>query len=153
MIPSNWTDSTSRRQNCRVVAWTQIEPALYIPVADVSKFVPQLKEQSAKRLADNARYVRYCTLVRHVQEVNERKEVPLEINARRKLMKAENEMRKLQDDVQDASKEGKEDDVVLDEALNILSDLVTLTGGADIPMETEGDLRTRMMRIFGQDIR
>ncbi len=28
-------------------------------------------------------------------------------------MKAENEMRKLQDDVQDASKEGKEDDVVL----------------------------------------
>lgn len=133
--------------------WTQIEQALYIPVADVSKFVPQLKEQSAKRLADNARYVRYCTLVRHVQEVNERKEVPLEINARRKLMKAENEMRKLQDDVQDASKEGKEDDVVLDEALNILSDLVTLTGGADIPMETEGDLRTRMMRIFGQDIR
>jgi len=134
--------------------WTQIEQALYIPVADVSKFVPQLKEHSAKRLADNARYARYCTLVRHVQEVNERKEVPLEINARRKLMKAENEMRKLQDDVQDASKaEGKEDDVVLDEALNILSDLVTLTGGADIPMETEGDLRTRMMRIFGQDIR
>ncbi|OQC18970.1 MAG: hypothetical protein BWX70_03369 [Verrucomicrobia bacterium ADurb.Bin070] len=42
--------------------------------------------------------------------------------------------------------------MVLDEALNILSDLVTLTGGADIPMETEGDLRTRMMRIFGQDL-
>lgn len=133
--------------------WTQIEQALYIPVADVAKFVPQLKERSAKRLADNARYVRYCTLVRHVQEVNEKKEVPLEFNARRKLMKAENEMRKLEDDEQDASKaEGKEDDVVLDEALNILADLVTLTGGADIPMETEGDLRTRMMRIFGQDL-
>ena len=70
-----------------------------------------------------------------------------------KTAQAENEMRKLEDDEQDASKaEGKEDDVVLDEALNILSDLVPLTGGSDIPMETEGDLRTRMMRIFGQDM-
>ncbi|HRR34436.1 MAG TPA: carboxy terminal-processing peptidase [Kiritimatiellia bacterium] len=134
--------------------WTQIEQALYIPVSDVAKFVPQLKERSAKRLAENSRYVRYCTLVRHVQEVNEKKEVPLEINARRKLMKAENEMRKLEDEEEDASKAhgDKEDDVVLEEALNILSDLVTLTGGTDIPMETEGDLRTRMMRIFGHDL-
>ena len=93
------------------------------------QFVPQLKEQSP--LMDNACHVRYCTLVRHVQEVNERKEVPLEINARRKLMKAENEMRKLQDDVQDASKEGKEDDVVLDEDAHHSSDLDY--GGADIP--------------------
>ena len=37
------------------------------------------------------------------------------------------------------------------EALNILSDWVTESGGGDIPIETEGDLRTRMMRIFGQD--
>ena len=133
--------------------WTQIEAALYIPVSDISKFVPQLKELSAKRLATNNRYARYCTLVRHVQEVNEKTEVPLEINARRKLMKAENEMRKLEDDEQDdAQKSGTEDDVVLNEAINILSDLVTLSGGADIPMETEGDLRTRMMRIFGRDM-
>jgi carboxyl-terminal processing protease len=133
--------------------WTQIEPALYIPVADAAKAVPQLREQSAKRLAANARYVRYCTLVRHVQEVYEKKDVPLEIEARRKLMKAENEMRKLEDEEEDAPRaDGKEDDVVLDEAFNILSDLVTLSGGADIPMETEGDLRTRMMRIFGRDL-
>ena len=111
--------------------WTQIEQALYIPVADVSKFVPQLKEHSAKRLADNARYVRYCTLVRHVQEVNERKEVPLEINARRKLMKAENEMRKLQDDVQDASKEGRKTMWCSMSAQHSVRS-VTLTGGADI---------------------
>ena len=133
--------------------WTQIEGALYIPVSDVVRFVPQLKELSAKRLATNERYARYCTLVRHVQEVSEKTDVPLEINARRKLMKAENEMRKLEDEEADAAqKSGAEDDVVLDEALHILSDLVTLTGGADIPMETEGDLRTRMMRIFGRDM-
>ena len=133
--------------------WTQIESALYIPVSDVAKFVPQLKELSAKRLATNERYSRYCTLVRHVQEVSEKTDVPLEINARRKLMKAENEMRKLEDEEMDAEqKSGTGDDVVLDEALHILSDLVNLSGGADIPMETEGDLRTRMMRIFGRDM-
>lgn len=133
--------------------WTQMDPALYIPVSDVAKFVPQLKENSAKRLAENVRYGRYCTLVRHVQEVTEKKEVPLEKGARRKLMKAENEMRKLEEDQEQevAKSEGKEDDVVLEEALNILSDLITLSGGGDIPMETEGDLRTRMMRIFGRD--
>lgn len=133
--------------------WTQIEPALYIPVSDVVKFVPQLKVLSAKRLAGNERYTRYCALVRHVKEINDQKIVPLEINARRKLMKAENEMRKLEDD-EDADKppDDEEDDVVLGEALYILSDLVTLSGGADIPMETEGDLKTRMMRIFGRDM-
>jgi carboxyl-terminal processing protease len=133
--------------------WTQVEAALYIPVSDVVKFVPQLKEKSAKRLASNARYSRYCALVRHVQEVNEKTEVTLELSARRKIMKAENEMRKLEDQEAESSQKGSEaDDVVLDEALNILSDLVDLSGGADIPMETEGDLRTRMMRIFGRDM-
>ncbi len=133
--------------------WTQVEAALYIPVSDVVKFVPQLKEKSAKRLASNTRYSRYCTLVRHVQEVNEQVDVALEIEARRKIMKAENEMRKLEDEEVESSQKGTtEDDVVLDEALNILSDLVDLSGGADIPMETEGDLRTRMMRIFGRDM-
>jgi len=133
--------------------WTQVEAALYIPVSDVAKFVPQLKEKSAKRLAGNSRYARYCTLVRHVQEVNAKTEVPLEINQRRKIMKAEREMRKLEDEEMESAQKGEgEDDVVLDEALNILSDMVTLSGGAEIPMETEGDLRTRMMRIFGRDM-
>ncbi len=133
--------------------WTQIESALYIPVSDVAKFVPQLKELSAQRLAKNERYTRYCSMVRHVQEASGKPDVPLEFNARRKLMKAEMEMRKLEDaEAELARKDEEEDDVVLDEAVNILSDLVTISGGADIPMETEGDLRTRMMRIFGRDM-
>ena len=133
--------------------WTQVESALFIPVSDVAKSVPQLKELSAKRLASNARYARYCSMVRHVQEVNEKTEVPLEMNARRKIMRAENEMRKLEEEeAEAANKSGGDDDVVLDEALNILSDLVDVSGGGDLPMETEGDLRTRMMRIFGRDM-
>ena len=132
--------------------WTQVESALFIPVSDVVKFVPLLKEHSAKRLASNNRYARYCSLVRHARELNEKTEVSLELNARRKIMKAENELRKVEDDEMETASKGAEDDVVLDEALNILSDLVDAAGGGDLPMETEGDLRTRMMRIFGRDM-
>jgi carboxyl-terminal processing protease len=133
--------------------WTQVEAALFIPVSDVAKFVPQLKEKSAQRLSANSRYAHYCAMVRHVQEVNDKIEVSLEMNARRKVMKAENEFRKLEDGETEAvRKNGGEEDVVLDEALNILSDLVDITGGTDLPMETEGDLRTRMMRIFGREM-
>ena len=138
--------------------WTQISEARFIPVFDAGKFVPQLKERSSNRLAENARYKRYSATVRYMKEARERKDVPLEINARRKLMKAEAEMRKLeeaemaleQSEETDAGAEKKpKEDVVLDEALNILSDLINLSGGGEIQMETEGDLRTRMMRIFG----
>ena len=133
--------------------WTQVESALYIPVSDVVKFVPKLKEMSAKRLSANSRYAHYCAMVRHVQEVNQKTELPLEINARRQIMRAENEMRKLEDQEDEAASKGNGDDaVVMDEALNILSDMVDLSGGGDIPMETEGDLRTRMLRIFGRDL-
>ncbi len=133
--------------------WTQVEEALYIPVSDVAKFVPALKKKSASRLADNERYKRYCALVRHVKDINAKKEISLEINARRTLIQAESEMRKIEDAEDEGQREnGTEDDVVLNEALNILADLVEISGGADIPMETEGDLRTRMMRIFGRDM-
>ena len=133
--------------------WTQVEEALFIRVADVAKFVPQLKELSARRLSTNTRYAHYCSMARHVQEVNNKIDVSLEMNERRKVMKAENEVRKLEDEeLEAARKNGGEEDVVLDEAFNILSDLIDLSGGGEVPMETEGDLRTRMMRIFGREL-
>ncbi len=132
--------------------WSQVESALYVPVADTPKVVPELKARSAKRLAANPRYTRYCALSRHIQELNRQQTVPLELQARRAIMKAESEMRKLEEEESAAArKEGDEDDVVLDEALNILADLVGQMGNGDLPMETEGDLRTRFMRIFGHN--
>ena len=135
--------------------WTQMDAASFIRVADVASFIPKLREQSAERLARNPKYTRYCTLVRHVREVSQRTEMPLEINARRQLMKAEEEMRKLEEMEDEegtvsarARKAREEDNVVLDEALNILADLVGMMGNKDLPMETEGDLLERMRRIF-----
>lgn len=95
-------------------------------------------------------------MVRHVKDLSDRKDVPLEITARRKQMEIEKEMRKIEDDAlpeeeeNGLPKKSKEDDgVVFEEATNILVDLIDTMGSGDLPLETEGDLRTRMMRIFG----
>gem|GEM_PF-289389 len=138
--------------------WTQVDAAQFIRISDLASFIPKLREQSAERLALNPKYTRHCTLVRHVQEFNQRTEVPLEINARRQMMKTEEEIRKLEeregDDEESPStarsrKAGEDENVVLDEAINILGDLVILMGNKELPMETEGDLRARLLRIFG----
>jgi carboxyl-terminal processing protease len=135
---------------------SQIEAASYIPVSDMAKFVPDLRRKSAERLAVNQRYTKYCALVRHIKDLSERKEVTLEINGRRQQMETEKEMRKIEEDElgdEEESakpKKSKEDDnVVFEEATNILVDLIDTIGSGDLPLETEGDLRVRMMRIFG----
>ncbi len=134
---------------------SQIDAASYIPVSDMAKFVPDLRRKSAERLAHNQRYTKYCALVRHVKDLYERKEVSLEMSARRKQMETEKEIRKIEEeelaeeDAEKPKKSKEDDNVVFEEAINILVDLIDTVGSGDLPLETEGDLRVRMMRIFG----
>ena len=127
--------------------WSRIEPASYNPVWDMQKYIPALSSLSSGRLADSARYQRHMHAVELFRESNARKSVPLEREARLKLMREEREMRKLDDaealeDDESAeetalasSEEGKDakDDIVLQEAFNILADLVRLSDGAETP--------------------
>lgn len=140
------------------LSWTQIEKASnYIPVGDVRRFVPELKEASAQRLANNERYARYSTLIEHINDANARAKVPLQMEARRKLMQAEREMRKFEDDEIDKflegnsnGKEEKEDDLILQEAFYILADLVEISQNTQVPMEIEGeDPWSRLLRLLG----
>ncbi len=127
--------------------WSRIEPARYRPVWDMQRYVPELKRLSEARLADSERYKRHLHAVQLFKESSERKSVPLEREARLKLMREEREMRKLDDmealDSEESieetafaeSEEGKpsKDDIVLQESFNILADLVRLTDGATTP--------------------
>jgi len=135
--------------------WSRIEPARYRPVWDVQRHIPELRRLSAARLADSQRYSRHMHAVELFRESNARKSVPLERNARMKLMREEREMRKLDgsealDDEESAeetafadSEEGKatKDDIVLQEAFNILADLVRLTDGAQVPRPSPERMR------------
>jgi len=106
--------------------------------------VPQLKALSETRLKDSAEYARRLEVVKLCREASERRTVSLERAARRKMMRedrdvydAADELDEMDgeddDDSSDKKKDEKKDDFVLKESLNILSDLVRLTEGAEAP--------------------
>ena len=130
--------------------FSKILPADYSMSWHVGRFIPQLRELSSARLKYDARYVKHVENVRGMKEVSDRVEVPLEREARKVMMRADRELRELDDTEADAEdddevKEEKvvssrrkrnekpTDDVVLDEGFRILSDLVRLIGDETLP--------------------
>jgi hypothetical protein len=112
-------------------------------------YVNQLRALSSVRTSKDERFVRHVSNVRGMKEISERETVSLEYSARKAQMAADRELRELdEDDDEDdddsersRKKKGKrrrrneprDDDVVLDEAFRILSDLIRLNGGAEVP--------------------
>ena len=130
--------------------FSKILPADYSMSWHVGRFIPQLRELSSARLKDDARYIKHVENVRGMKEISDRVEVPLEREARKAMMRADRDLRELDETEADAEdddevKEEKvvssrrkrnekpEDDVVLDEGFRILSDLVRLTGDEELP--------------------
>lgn len=130
--------------------WTCVSATEFSPVWRLGKWVPVLRERSADRLAKNPRYASYCRLVQHLREMNDRKTVPLERKARLRQATDELEIQKLEiEETKRVDGLVPNGDLILDEALHILSDLVEVSGGAEIPWVEKVDLRQQMLRMFG----
>ena len=141
--------------------WTRVGGAPHPQVWNLNGYVGALKAISAERLKANPKYAAHMKLVKLFRENSESKTVSLERNKRLAQMREESEMRKAEDaaefgdeefaDDEFASskdKDAKKDDVVLTEALNILADLVKLTGGNDTP-DTPDVSTSAFWSIFG----
>ena len=141
--------------------WTRVGGAPHPQVWNLNGYVGALKAISAERLKSNQKYAAHMKLVKLFRENSESKTVSLERNKRLAQMREEREMRKAEDaaefgdeefaDDEFASskdKDAKKDDVVLTEALNILADLVKLTGGNDTP-DTPDVSTSAFWSIFG----
>ena len=141
--------------------WTRVGGAPHPQVWNLNGYVGALKAISAERLKSNQKYAAHMKLVKLFRENSESKTVSLEHNKRLAQMREEREMRKAEDaaefgddeftDDEFASSEDKDkkkDDVVLAEALNILADLVKLTGGNDTP-DTPDVSTSAFWSIFG----
>jgi carboxyl-terminal processing protease len=126
--------------------FSRIAPADYALSWNLDRYIPALKEASNLRLAKDERYQKHLANVRGMKEMSERVEVSLEFAERKKQMTADREYREVDElekegeekDEEDAPKrrkrnERKQDDVVLDEAFRILSDLIRLNAGAEVP--------------------
>ena len=132
--------------------FSRIRPADYRMAWDMHRHVPILRELSSRRTAVDERFKRHLANVAGMKEIGDREYVSLREGVRKVQMAADRELRELDqedgdDDSEVSSKDGKkksrrrrrneprEDDVVLEEAFRVLSDLVRLNGGGEIPEE------------------
>ncbi len=107
--------------------WDTIRPAMYRTQDGLDKLVPLLAEQSGERLAGSQEFQAYLAKRERLRERFETRTVSLSLDDRIAEAEAEKEL----DDIQSGSfldepGSAKKDDLILDETLNILSDLVDL---------------------------
>ena len=124
--------------------FSRILPADYARCWNMYEYVPELRRLAEARLAVDERYQKHLANVNGMKEISEREEVSLEREQRKAQMAADRELREVdesEDDEEDEEKavrrrrrnERAKDDVVLDAAFDIMSDLIRLNGGAEVP--------------------
>ena len=124
--------------------FSRILPSDYARCWNMYEYVPELRRLAEARLAVDERFQKHLANVNGMKEMSEREEVSLEREARKVQMAADRELRELaesDDDEEDEEKtarrrrrnERAKDDVVLDAAFDVMSDLIRLNGGAEVP--------------------
>ena len=115
--------------------WHEIAACEFSPSWDLNRFIPELRAASKARLAKNPAWAKHLQLVRDSEERAGRREMPLELKARKAQLDrgdaVDNEIERMDD--KGFKPERRQDDIVLDEGLNILSDLVRLNGDRKLP--------------------
>ncbi|MEE9368747.1 MAG: carboxy terminal-processing peptidase [Pontiella sp.] len=107
--------------------WDTVRPAMYRTNPGFSELVPLLTEQSNERLENNDEFQVFLHKRNRLKERYETKTVSLSLSNRLNEAVAEKEL----DDIQsgaflDEEEDEKSSDLILDETLNILSDLIEL---------------------------
>ena len=124
--------------------FSKILPASYALSWNMYKHLSAITNAAAARLGANARYQKHLENVEGMRKIADREEVPLEYKARKAMMASDRELHELDDPEDDDDEDDaprrrrnrfKRDDVVLDAAFDILSDLVRLNGGETLPEE------------------
>jgi len=109
----------------------RIRPALFQPwEPSTARWRPELNRNAEKRRGTDPRFAAYLKLLDRLRQINEAQSIPLNIDKRRDLAREEKTLEKLQRDA-DQDEEGaqpqegaKRPDLVLDEALNVLGDMI-----------------------------
>lgn len=118
------------------VEWNEIASVPFKKIWDMERFVPELRKASeARRAAGSATWKRHAQLVGWAKEEANRKSVPLDRKARKTLRAHDNAV---DDELERLESKGfdpahRDADAALDEALNILADLVRLNAGRTMP--------------------
>ena len=126
--------------------FSRILPADYARCWNMYEYVPELRRLAEARLAVDERYQKHLANVKGMKEMGDREEVSLEREARKAQMAADRELREFAESDGEDDEEAEEkvsrrrrrnerpkDDVVLDAAFDVMSDLIRLNDGAEVP--------------------
>lgn len=108
--------------------WDTVYPAMYRTQNGLSELIPLLADQSRERLNSSEEFQLYLAKRERLRERFDTKTVSLSLDTRLAEAEAEKELDDIQSNAFMADEEQEEDsaDIILDEALNILSDLIDL---------------------------
>lgn len=110
--------------------WDTVRPALYRTRTGYSEFIPLLTEQSKERLDHNEEFLVFMDRRERLKGRYETKTVSLSLENRLAEAEAEKELDEIQSgaflDDEEEDGEDKPNDIIMDEALFILSDLIDL---------------------------
>ena len=105
-------------------------------VWNLNGYVKRLREKSMLRTAEDPAFKKHMRKVEMAEELFNRKQVPLERNKRKEMMRNDRLVDKEKEDeelIMSVSKRKNKDDVVLKEAYNVLADLVEMKKGEELP--------------------
>ena len=125
-----------REENLRyALPWDEIGPLAFERAWDLDRYVPELRAASERRRAASGAWKEHDRLVGISERRAARKTMALGIDARRAQLADEKaiEAEVIRMDFDGFNAEKRSSDLVLDEALNILADLVRLNGGRTLP--------------------
>jgi carboxyl-terminal processing protease len=155
VVPSPWDFmETGEEFLPNAIPESQELPARYSPVADLSNLVPLLRERSETRRRESPEFQAYARLLERLAQMQDEKELSLNLEKRRVLAESERELAALQERLAavqgDAgTEEGGEDpgkgekkvepDPVMKETLQILADWVRVERG-ELPAVDEPEV-------------
>ena len=115
--------------------WDTIRPAMYRTRTGLSEMLPLLAEQSKERIENNEEFQLFLNRRERLKERYETKTVSLSLTNRIAEAEAEKELNDIQSGafLEDDNEDEETPDIVLDETLNILSDLIDLEKAPKTP--------------------
>lgn len=125
--------------------FTKVRPFDYRQSWNMGQYVPRLAELSRKRTEADPAFVKHVANVAASRAVYDREVVPLEREARKRMMKADRALSDVSSEDEDDEDEKpkrrrgrrrnskKSNDLVLDEAYKVMADLIRLNKGAELP--------------------
>lgn len=147
--------------------WSRIEPVPCEAVWNMGVYLNALREASRARTAVSTEWENRFQLVEQCRLASERKQVPLEYAARKEMLRADRKVLEAADDMffdendlsdEDETEEMSEAerrrrDIVLTETMNVLADLVRLTGGREAPAPQQSSPRLpAWLKALGGDL-